>query len=439
MRKVQLIRAELQTKIDAQKAIADTAKADEKRSLTVEETENFDAIQEEIVALRSELERAIAYEDNQRAAAAARAIPVPGGDPGDGGEGKEREKLEKRFSLVKALRSANPIYGQKLDGAELEMHQIGQEENRAAKINVEDNVRLSLPVSYLARATAQTVSEDSGAFGGALVTSAAPQMVESLKPKLFLEELGANFMSGLSGGDVPLVVDADFTMAFMAETATATIQKKAYAGATLNPKRAAGAVDISNRLLMQSSVAVDQRIQNSLMNGFKKVLQSSAINGAGGVAPTGLLNLSGVNVGSSTGAVDATWNLIVELMALIEEDDATENSLGWLMHPKLKAALKTIKKDAGSGRFLMEGSDIDAVKAISTSLIPTLVDDTTDVFPLIYGDWSQMAIGQWGSINLSVNPYSADLSNSLRVVMNVHADVAVANPKAFAKNSFLKG
>ncbi|MNX63944.1 hypothetical protein D3C86_949570 [compost metagenome] len=58
-------------------------------------------------------------------------------------------------------------------------------------------------------------------------------------------------------------------------------------------------------------------------------------------------------------------------------------------------------------------------------------------FPLIYGDFSQMTIGQWGAINIKVNPYSADLSDSVRLTLNTHADMQIANPKAFAKNAFL--
>ena len=48
-----------------------------------------------------------------------------------------------------------------------------------------------------------------------------------------------------------------------------------------------------------------------------------------------------------------------------------------------------------------------------------------------------MTIGQWGAINIKVNPYSADLSDSVRLTLNTHADMQIANPKAFAKNAFL--
>jgi len=313
---------------------------------------------------------------------------------------------------------------------------MGIEESRNAGVSTPADTVFSLPLSML-RATQQTVTQDSGSYGGALVQNQAPRMVEPLRPRLVFEDLGATFLTGLTGGNIPLVVGNDFAMEFLAEGAAITPQKKTFAGPTLAPKRAGGAVDISNQLLLQSSLDVETMIMNGLINGFSQLLHAACINGAGGVAPICLLSVSGVNVSTQASAGASTWARIVELQALIEEDNATEQSLGYLLHPKLKAALKQITKDAGSGRFLYEDGLIDGVKAISSSLVPVLDASGTAVYPLIYGDFSQMTIGQWGAINVSINPYSADLSNSVRLVLNTHADMQIANHKAFAKNALL--
>jgi HK97 family phage major capsid protein len=242
-------------------------------------------------------------------------------------------------------------------------------------------------------------------------------------------------MTGLQGGDVPLIVASDFAMEFLAEGAAVNVQKKKFTGPSLNPKRAAGAVDISNRLIMQSSPDVESLIMNGLRQGFTQLLEREAINGAGGVAPTGLLNLVGVLASSTSASAPATRALVLELQGLIEANDATEKSLGYLMSPKLKAILKGVKTDAGSGIFVFQDNLLDGYKAVATSLMPALNAGAN--FPLIFGDFSQMVIGQWGAINIRVNPYSADLSDSVRLTLNTHADMQVANVKAFAKNTFL--
>ena len=436
MKRSDILKQERASKVKAQGTLLETRKAEKRDTFTEDESAQFDTLDQEIRSLDAQIEQA---EKEEKAEARAAAMAgAAGGDSLLDGEQKEKEKVFKRFSIIKALNAANPASRSELEGVEKEVHQIGIEESRNAKVDIPEDSRFSLPLSYLeTRATAQTVSEDSGDYGGKLVTDAAPRMVAPLRPKLAFEDLGATFLTGLSGGDIPLIVDNDFAMTFLAETAAITPQKKTYDGPSLSPKRAGGAVDISNRLLMQSSVDVENRIINGLRTGFQQLLHSACINGAGGVAPTGLLSVAGVNASATVAAAAATWAQIVELQGLIEEDNATEQSLGYLLHPKLKAALKTITKDAGSGRFLLEGMEIDGYKFVSTSQVPVLDDGGTDVYPLIFGDFAQMVIGQWGAINVTVNPYSADLSNSVRLVLNTHADMQIANPAAFAKNAFL--
>lgn len=425
MKKSDQLKIERAAKLEAQRTLHNAATI-ANRDMTDAENATFDGLQTKMEALDVAITRAEKFEANEIRFAAANA-----GAAASTSEEREVEKVKKRFSIMRAIRLASP--GQILDGVEKEVNEMGAAENRTAGVTFEE-AGFSLPVSFL-RATQQTVSQDAGAYGGALVTASAPTIVDSLRPTLFLEALGANFITGLTGGDIPLLVASDFTMEFLAEGAALTPQKKGIAGPSLSPKRAGGAVDISNRLLMQSSVDVESLIMNRLRIGFTQLLEGSAINGAGGVAPTGILSYSGILQSTTVASAAATYALCLELEALIEANDATSNSLGYLMNPKLKAFLKQVKKDAGSGIFVFADDKLDGTNAVSTSLVPALAAGANQ--PLIYGDWSQMTIGQWGAINIKANPYSADLSDSLRLTLNTHADMQIANPKAFAVSKFL--
>lgn len=425
MKKSDQLKIERAAKLDAQRVLVNLANT-ENRDNTADENAVIDSLQREFDALDVSVKRAEKFEANELAFAASNA-----GAASSTSEEREVKKIEKRFSIIRAIRMAIP--GQVLDGIEKEVHEMGTAENRAAGVDTEES-SFSLPLSFL-RATQQTVSQDAGAYGGALVQNAAPQIQDNFRPKLFLEALGANFITGLTGGDVPLIVASDFALAFLAEGDAITPTKKAYAGPSLSPKRAGGAVDISKRLLMQSSVDVESMVMNGLRNGFSQLLEGAAINGAGGVAPTGLLSYGGVLQSTTVASAAATYALILELQALIEANDATDKTLGYLLNPKLKAFLKQIKKDAGSGLFVFADDKIDGINAVSTSLVPALAAGANQ--PLIYGDWSQMTIGQWGAVNIMVNPYSGDLSNSVRLTLNTHADMQIANPKAFAISKFL--
>ena len=70
----------------------------------------------------------------------------------------------------------------------------------------------------------------------------------------------------------------------------------------------------------------------------------------------------------------------------------------YVMSNKAKAALRgMIKGENGTG-MVYESNSVDGTPAFNTSN----VEDTN----YIYGDWSNLAIGQWGAIDLTVDPYT---------------------------------
>ena len=194
-----------------------------------------------------------------------------------------------------------------------------------------------------------------------------------------------------------------------------------------------GAVDISNRLLMQSSVNVESMIRSLLFNGYDRALTSAAINGSGVTPiPRGILNTVGVQQSATVALATATRTMLTELPALVAAANAGEGK--FLLSPQLKEILQNIKTDAGSGLYLMDQvNQILGFSAVSSTLVP----DLTGGKVLIYGDFKEMFTGDWGSVSIQSDPYSASLSNAVRLIINAHADVAIAQPTAFAVNKFM--
>lgn len=433
MKKSILLRQEMVALVASQTAIVDKA-TNEKRDLSSEEATNFDALQKQIDDKDAELQRAVKHEENLK-----RAASLAGADAGsgDGGEGKELDKMKEKFSISRALSMAS---SGKFEGVEKEIHEMGASERRAMGREVSD-YGFAMP-SSMVRADAQTVSEDSGSYGGALVTDMAPRVVSSFIPKLFLEELGATFLPGLTG-PMSLPVMSDYTFQWLDETEAITKQKATVAGPKLTPKRAGAQVAVSKRLLGQSSANVNMLVMNKLGEGAARALNFVAIQGASASKqPVGILNTSGVLAAAGTTPVVPTWALITELQGLLDINNASSENLGYLCSPKLLALLKTITKDAGSGRFLAENGLIDGFRTVATSLVPFIPEVVSPATPelhhLIYGDFSQLFIGQFGAIEFVADPLTGASQNSVIVTVNMEADCQIANPKGFARNSFLK-
>ena len=402
----------------------------EKRAFSDVEATRFDALEQEMNTLDYQVARELKVEAQEVRAAAAINANVPAADFG-GGEAKEKNELRSRVSLTKAIRNASS--GRALDGAEKEMNELALEENKRAGVGTPENAKLSIPMSFL-RAKTHTVTEDLGEYGGQLVHDNAPRVQLPFESMGILDKLGVTRLSGLSGGDVPLPVMGEYDFAWLGETEELTFQKSKATGPKLSANRLASGVKISNRLLIQESVGVDNIIRGLILNGYDRALTTALINGSGAAnQPEGILNNASIQTAASAAAVVPTKALVAELISLIELANADGSTLKFLGSPMMKYLAEITKVDAGSGRFLMEKmNELLGYEFVSSNLVPELAGNS----PLIFGDFSKAFVGEWGSMSVLSDPYTAAGANSVRLILNAHADVAIAQPEAFAVNKF---
>lgn len=396
----------------------------EQREVNTEEQAKLDEDDAEVERLNGEIEVAEKHEERQRRIAALSGEVVGGGEQG------ELNKIAKRYSFMNAARA---IAGKGvLEGLEKEMNDEAVKEARALNLGFDTSVQAFSIPSKMVRATGQTVTEDSGDFGGALVTQ-ENRVVEGFIPKLFLEEAGANFLTGLVG-NVSLPKFSEYDYKWLSEREKIVLKAEEIDGPVLKPKRAGSGVSISNQLLMQTSVDVENTIYNKLRQAAARALNRAALNGDGVKAPLGILNMTGIQLAKAVAEQELSYDAIVELWGLIAGADAAVGNEKFILNSKLAAGLKATKKDAGSGRFVMENGLIDGEGSIVTNLVEELADLQT----LIYGNFSELYIGQWGGVNFTADPYTGASTGEVLIYSNLYADVQAANPEAFAVNKFLK-
>jgi len=70
---------------------------------------------------------------------------------------------------------------------------------------------------------------------------------------------------------------------------------------------------------------------------------------------------------------------------------------------------------------------------VSTQVPSDLTKGTgTALSAIIFGNWNDLMIGQWGGLDIVVDPYTLATTNMLRVVANSWWDVALRHPESFA-------
>ena len=373
-RKEQL-RAELNSMLDnAEK---------EQRKLTEDETTRFEALNTEIRNLDKQI------------------IDIKK-------ETKEVRKMGK-FSLLKAINDiAN---NRQLDERALEVVNQGITEMRKAGQNYSGQIQLPLEERAAVQATvegqgAETVAED------------LLNILEPLRAKLVLAQAGASYMTGLVGNiSIPAYSGSQVT--WEGETASAKDGAGTFTEVKLEPHRLTAYIDLSKQFLIQDSVSAEEMLKRDIVNAIANKLEATILGSETIVnAPEGLLK--GVVADSKA----ITYEDIVAMETELEEANV-RGDIKFVVSPSAKAALKTTKIDAGSGKFAMEGNEVYGYPVLCTSAVAGK--------GVIYGNFNDLVIGQWGGIDLTVDPYTQAANGKVRLVINAYFDAKPRRAESFVK------
>ena len=431
MKKSDELKQTRSAKQDEMQGIVDKA-ATEKREFTEAEDALFDSLKGEVDGLDKQIERQLQVEKLALERAARSANPVMG-DKGDG-EGGELGEMKKRYSLHKALRSQLP--GQKLDGVEKELHEETVKRAKEAGIAIE-GVAVPLGLGNEKRFAGQSVTQDSGAYGASLVNTENREIIDFLRPKPIVEELGARYMTGLQGNLKWPVNNGGITAYWEGEVDETPLSKNAYGSKDMSPKRLGAAVPISLQNLMQSSIDLEKYTIDEINAVMANAMDIAAINGSGtGYVPQGIMNATGINtiaIGANGGPL--TWAQIVAMETAVFVENANAAKMGYAINPATKGRLKVTKHESGDLGYLMTGENtINGYNVGVSNLIPgNLSKGTgTNLSAAIFGDFSQLMIGQWGWLDLTVDNISKKKSGYIEIVVNMFVDIMVRQPKAFS-------
>ena len=267
-----------------------------------------------------------------------------------------------------------------------------------------------------------------------------PTYVEALKERLVVAKLGARVIGDLVG-TVPFVSAGAVTSSWLAEGATATVSKSTFSKVTMTPHRNATVAAFSKDLLRQTSLDVEKIMMDLIMDSHAALIQNACINGSGSSnQPTGILTAitdaaSGLVAMGDNGAA-ISWAKVVELESVINSKNAGRGKLGYLTNAKVNGAMKTTSKDAGSGRFILDtdgkvnGFPIEYTNQVPSNLTKGNASGVCSA--MIFGNWEDLYIGQWGGLDIVVDPYTLAANGDVRIILNAWNDVKVVEPKSFA-------
>lgn len=332
---------------------------------------------------------------------------------------------EKKEELNKLLRELE----EKLPKEDEEEPQDKEENKRNKNINVNTMKKLSLvheirnamaenkkSVIVNAEKRAVQVTGESGAHDQVIETE-IEGILEPLYANSVLAKLGARWYTGLPMGDVQIPIMGKGTVKWEGEVDEADATGNAFTTVKLQPKRLSAYIDISKQLLAQDTIGVEAAIRRDLVNALNDKLEATLFGNAQGTTeqPAGLFyNAVETNVDDFAG--------LCQFEAAVEAENVYGN-MKYVMSPAAKATFRGMIKGTNATGMVYEAGEMDGVETYVTTNVASK--------KFIYGDFSNLVIGNWGDVEITIDPYTQSTKGCIRLVINAYFDFKPARNVAF--------
>ena len=332
------------------------------------------------------------------------------------------EKEARNFSFLRAINYlANPTDRAAREAAGFE---IEASEAAAAKLG-RTSRGITIPMDVMTR----DLNVGTASAGGNLVETQldSANFIDLLRNASALDQAGATVLTGLTGNvNIPRQSGAA-TAYWVAESGSPTESQQTIDQIALSPKTCGAFTDYSRKLMIQSSIDVENMVRNDLARVLALEIDRVGLYGSGSSnQPLGLKDTTGV-LTEDFAADTPTFSEVVALESDVSGANALLGSPVYLMNSAMRGSLKTKAKDSGSGLFVMEGGLVNGYEGVLSNQVAS--------GDLWFGNFADLIIGYFSGLDLMVDPYTGSTSGTVRVVALQDVDIAVRHPESFSRGN----
>lgn len=263
--------------------------------------------------------------------------------------------------------------------------------------------------------------------GGAFVGSDAQgqTMIELLRNREVTSAAGATMLSGLQGNlPIPKITGAG-TAYWGAENPGADTTSSTQATGLLNltPHELRAITAFSKQLLAQSSVDVEMMVRDDLVRVLALAKDLAALHGTGAAGqPLGISATTGIN--TVTFGAAATWAKVLDFETQVAVDNADVDAMTWATTPAVRAKLKAAVAFSNTASPIWAPDNtVNGYRALVSNQVAGNV--------VIFGNWRDLIVADWGTLDITVDPYTLAGQGMIRVIAGLLCDVGLRHEVSF--------
>lgn len=375
--------------------------------MTEEEQQEFNNAKEEIIALNRQLEQlqeelnSYSMEDVEKE------------------ENKENKQvnntrtMKKRFNLLKAIN--DQVNNRSFDEETLAVIDAGKREFEASNLNITGSIVLPTNETRTVAVTANTAEHDD------IIEVDMQSILMPNYANTVMAQAGAKVITGAKG-DIKYPIMDKSSCSWLNELEEASSGDPTFSSVTLTPKRISCVIEISKQLLAQtSSQGVQDAIMSDIRRAFEDKVEASILGSFSGDTkqPAGIFS------DSATTLTD--WASMCDFEATVEESNTTGEKV-YICSPKAKAKLRAMDKGGKHTELVYENGGVDGTRVLVSSNVPEK--------KLVYGNFSNYVIVQWGGYEIVVDTFTSAAKGAVRLIASSYVSFAPLRKSDYALGQF---
>ena len=203
----------------------------------------------------------------------------------------------------------------------------------------------------------------------------------------------------------------------------------------MSPKRLTASLNISAQFLLQTNPRVEAMLRQDLADAIAEKLEAAIFGKAAHAAkqPDGLF--TGVTDGLlGVKGVGSLANVLT-LESLLENANVKRDKRAYITNGAGSIILKQTPKISGQAIYLQDNNVCNGYPVYVTNNIATGLATAANENGLIFANWSDLIIAQFGVLEIIIDPFSLARIGEVKLIINSFWDVVKRRAASFAIGS----